>query len=35
MLRIGSMLLAGLLGVVALIAGIQTVAGNKERYSKR
>lgn len=35
MLRIGSTLLAGLLGVVALIAGIQTVAGNKEKYSKR
>lgn len=34
-LKVGSTLLAALLGVVALIAGIQSVAQNREKYSKR
>ena len=34
-LKIGSILLAAVLGVVALVAGIQAVTQNRERYSKR
>lgn len=35
MLKVGSILLAALLGVVALVAGVQSVAQNREKYSKR
>ncbi|MFC7366270.1 MULTISPECIES: hypothetical protein [Bhargavaea] len=34
-LKISSMLLAAVLIVVALVAGIQSVAQNREKYSKR
>ncbi|WP_213421245.1 hypothetical protein [Bhargavaea massiliensis] len=34
-LKIGSMLLAALLVVVALVAGIQSVAQSREKYGKR
>ena len=34
-LKIGSILLAAVLGVVALIAGIQALAQSREKYSKR